>query len=531
MAQEKRADWETRQARTFEKWACIYLKRAGYNLIGEGQDEGPIDQCFQNGVNLIQLLDALYKGSDFEQKLPKRYNKNPKTQLQRLDNLANAIKMYDSIGIRRVGCTREQLEQGEWKMTLGMMWCMILHANVSLIKDESGQAGKQGLLMWCQKQCEGYKGLEGRPKNFTRNWKDGRVFNALLHRYYPDRVDFDSLDPANAADNIEHAFKNFEEIGVDRLIEVEDMLVDKPDDKQVMCYVSELFKLLSQQDQAKNARDHVINFIQFQRRIQGLCDEYEAGAKGYTAFVDNQIAEWEKKELAGDKSAAQQDIEDFKTYITKVQPDFDVQRIDLETLYANVQTELNAKGMLPWDCPESLQPASLEAANHRLNKGKEEYFDKIREHRFTFIEVKDQKVDENQQKEIEKAFDHFDQDNTAFLEREEFFAAMSAVGVSIPENQQESTFANIAGADDKISRAEYIKYMTSFFDTSDTVDAIQTSMSKLDAGARDFGSPSDHDAVDFAAAGLTGDDLAFIQEKCADGDFDAYVKGKFKSTE
>lgn len=256
-----------------------------------------------------------------------------------------------------------------------------------------------------------------------------------------------------------------------------------------------------------------------------------AGAKGYTAFVDNQIAEWEKKELAGDKSAAQQDIEDFKTYITKVQPDFDVQRIDLETLYANVQTELNAKGMLPWDCPESLQPASLEAANHRLNKGKEEYFDKIREHRFTFIEVKDQKVDENQQKEIEKAFDHFDQDNTAFLEREEFFAAMSAVGVSIPENQQESTFANIAGADDKISRAEYIKYMTSFFDTSDTVDAIQTSMSKLDAGARDFGSPSDHDAVDFAAAGLTGDDLAFIQEKCADGDFDAYVKGKFKSTE
>lgn len=40
---------------------------------------------------------------------------------------------------------------------------------------------KEKLLLWSQQAIEGYPGL--RCVNFTSSWSDGRMFNALLHRY------------------------------------------------------------------------------------------------------------------------------------------------------------------------------------------------------------------------------------------------------------------------------------------------------------------------------------------------------------
>lgn len=49
----------------------------------------------------------------------------------------------------------------------------------------SGESGdltaKEKLLIWSQQATEGYPGL--RCANFTSSWSDGRMFNALLHRY------------------------------------------------------------------------------------------------------------------------------------------------------------------------------------------------------------------------------------------------------------------------------------------------------------------------------------------------------------
>jgi len=526
--EQTKADWEIRQARTFEKWSSIYLKRAGYPIIGEGTEAGPIDKCFHDGINLINLLDALYKGTDYEQKKGKYKAADkcigPTKQVFRLENITLAMRMYDGAGIPEANAsktrmiTRQQIEAGNWTMTLGMMWCLILHANVVNVNDGDAK-GRDGLLLWCQKQCKGYKGIDGKPKNFHRNWKDGRVFNALLHHYYPDRVDYDSLDPANAKDNIEHAFKNFEEIGIARIVQVEDMLVEKPDDKQVMCYVSELFKFLSKQDFKQQAKDHMIRFLQFKKRIQGLCAQYEAGAKEYLAFVEKKKAEWAGKELAANKQSAQQDIEDYKAYVTGEKPEFEVKRIDLETLFANVQTELSQKGCVPWPCPGDLNPDTLEAAGLDLATNARDYFDKIRKHRFSFIEKPAQGVDEELKAEIIKAFEFFDKENTGFLERDDFGPVMNAVGVPMPECQQEKEYNSIAGADGKLSKEEYVKYMTAQFDTSDTAASILASSGKL----------GDSDKFDFGAAGFTEENLALAQEICPDGNFNELVQSSFKA--
>lgn len=40
---------------------------------------------------------------------------------------------------------------------------------------------KEKLLLWSQRMVEGYQGL--RCDNFTSSWRDGRLFNAIIHRH------------------------------------------------------------------------------------------------------------------------------------------------------------------------------------------------------------------------------------------------------------------------------------------------------------------------------------------------------------
>ncbi|GAA6076213.1 plectin a, partial [Tachysurus ichikawai] len=40
---------------------------------------------------------------------------------------------------------------------------------------------KEKLLLWSQRMVEGYQGL--RCDNFTTSWRDGRLFNAIIHKH------------------------------------------------------------------------------------------------------------------------------------------------------------------------------------------------------------------------------------------------------------------------------------------------------------------------------------------------------------
>lgn len=60
----------------------------------------------------------------------------------------------------------------------------------------SGQSedmtAKEKLLLWSQRMVEGYQGL--RCDNFTSSWRDGRLFNAIIHRHkYVARVPLEHL--------------------------------------------------------------------------------------------------------------------------------------------------------------------------------------------------------------------------------------------------------------------------------------------------------------------------------------------------
>ncbi|XP_062952027.1 EH domain-binding protein 1-like protein 1 isoform X1 [Cynocephalus volans] len=100
-------------------------------------------------------------------------------------------------------------------------------------------SSSQSLLEWCQEVTTGYRGV--RITNFTTSWRNGLAFCAILHRFYPDKIDYASLDPLNIKQNNKQAFDGFAALGVSRLLEPADMvLLAVPDKLIVMTYLCQI---------------------------------------------------------------------------------------------------------------------------------------------------------------------------------------------------------------------------------------------------------------------------------------------------
>ncbi|XP_036909104.1 EH domain-binding protein 1-like protein 1 isoform X9 [Sturnira hondurensis] len=100
-------------------------------------------------------------------------------------------------------------------------------------------SSSQSLLEWCQEVTAGYRGV--RITNFTTSWRNGLAFCAILHRFYPDKIDYAALNPLNIKQNNKQAFDGFAALGVSRLLEPADMvLLSVPDKLIVMTYLCQI---------------------------------------------------------------------------------------------------------------------------------------------------------------------------------------------------------------------------------------------------------------------------------------------------
>ncbi|XP_016786757.1 smoothelin-like protein 2 isoform X3 [Pan troglodytes] len=109
----------------------------------------------------------------------------------------------------------------------------------------SASSIKQILLEWCRSKTLGYQHVD--LQNFSSSWSDGMAFCALVHSFFPDAFDYNSLSPTQRQKNFELAFTVAENLAnCERLIEVEDMMVmgRKPDPMCVFTYVQSLYNHL-----------------------------------------------------------------------------------------------------------------------------------------------------------------------------------------------------------------------------------------------------------------------------------------------
>ncbi|KAL4666765.1 hypothetical protein H8959_005454 [Pygathrix nigripes] len=146
------------------------------------------------------------------------------------------------VEVKLVNIRNDDITDGNPKLTLGLIWTIILHFQISdiYISGESGDmSAKEKLLLWTQKVTAGYTGIK--CTNFSSCWSDGKMFNALIHRYRPDLVDMERVQIQSNRENLEQAFEVAERLGVTRLLDAEDVDVPSPDEKSVITYVSSIY--------------------------------------------------------------------------------------------------------------------------------------------------------------------------------------------------------------------------------------------------------------------------------------------------
>ncbi|CAG5923362.1 unnamed protein product [Menidia menidia] len=101
---------------------------------------------------------------------------------------------------------------------------------------------KQMLLDWCRAKTRMYEHVD--IQNFSSSWSNGMAFCALVHSFFPDAFDYDSLSPSNRRHNFEVAFSAAEKlVDCPQLLDVDDMVkMREPDWKCVYTYLQEFYR-------------------------------------------------------------------------------------------------------------------------------------------------------------------------------------------------------------------------------------------------------------------------------------------------
>uniref|UniRef100_UPI0037E72D8C EH domain-binding protein 1-like protein 1 isoform X5 n=1 Tax=Semicossyphus pulcher TaxID=241346 RepID=UPI0037E72D8C len=112
-------------------------------------------------------------------------------------------------------------------------------ASESLLASPSLVTSSHSLLQWCQEVTQGHKGVK--ITNFSTSWRNGYAFCAILHHFYPEKINYEMLDPYDIKTNNKKAFDCFAELGISRLMEPSDMvMLAVPDRLIVMTYLNQI---------------------------------------------------------------------------------------------------------------------------------------------------------------------------------------------------------------------------------------------------------------------------------------------------
>merc|ERR1712214_125661 len=184
-----------------------------------------------------------------------------------------ALDFIASKGVKLVSIGAEEIVDGNVKMTLGMIWTIILRFAIQDISVEEMTA-KEGLLLWCQRKTAPYKNVN--IQNFHLSWRDGLAFCALIHRHRPDLLDYSALSKDNPLENSNLAFDIAERyLDIPKMLDAEDLLnTDKPDERQIMTYVSCYYHAFQGAMQAEMAANRICKVLKVNQDNERLMEEY-----------------------------------------------------------------------------------------------------------------------------------------------------------------------------------------------------------------------------------------------------------------
>ncbi|KAF3849900.1 hypothetical protein F7725_019619 [Dissostichus mawsoni] len=222
------------QKKTFTKWINAQLSKTG---------KTPIKDMFsdlKDGRKLLDLLESLT-----DSVLTKERGS---TRVHALNNVNKVLQVLNQNNVDLVNIGGTDIVDGNHKLTLGLIWSIILHWQVKdIMKDIMSNLQQTNsekiLLSWVRQCTRSYP--EVNVLNFTTSWADGLALNGILHHFRPNVFSWDQVVRLSPVERLDHAFTVAkDQLAIERLLDAEDVAVQLPDKKSIIMYVTSLFAVL-----------------------------------------------------------------------------------------------------------------------------------------------------------------------------------------------------------------------------------------------------------------------------------------------
>uniref|UniRef100_A0A671PJ08 Alpha-actinin-4 n=1 Tax=Sinocyclocheilus anshuiensis TaxID=1608454 RepID=A0A671PJ08_9TELE len=353
--------WEKQQRKTFTAWCNSHLRKAGTQIEN-------IEEDFRDGLKLMLLLEVISG-----ERLPKP--ERGKMRVHKINNVNKALDFIASKGVKLVSIGAEEIVDGNAKMTLGMIWTIILRFAIQDISVEETSA-KEGLLLWCQRKTAPYKNVN--VQNFHISWKDGLAFNALIHRHRPELIDYDKLRKDDPVTNLNNAFEVAERyLDIPKMLDAEDIVnTARPDEKAIMTYVSSFYHAFSGAQKAETAANRICKVLAVNQENEHLMEDYEKLASDLLEWIRRTIPWLENRAPEKTMTEMQQKLEDFRDYRRVHKPPKVQEKCQLEINFNTLQTKLRLSNRPAFMPSEGRMVSDINGAWHKLEgaeKGYEEW--------------------------------------------------------------------------------------------------------------------------------------------------------------
>ncbi|KAM9020794.1 dystrophin isoform 14-T14 [Ara ararauna] len=293
------------QKKTFTKWINAQFAKFGRCYIED------LFNDFRDGRRLLELLEC-FTG----QKLAKEKGS---TRVHALNNVNKALQVLQRYNVDLVNIGSSDIVDGNHKLTLGLIWNIILHWQVKDVM-KNIMAGLQQtnsekiLLSWVRQSTRNYPQVN--VINFTSSWSDGLAFNALLHSHRPDLFDWNTVaSQQSPVQRLDHAFNIARKhLGIEKLLDPEDVATACPDKKSILMYVTSLFQVLPQQVTMEAIRE-----VEMLPRHSRVTTEEHIQVHHHQQLFSQEFLETvEEKTYSTMRMGSEMDLESYQTALEEV---------------------------------------------------------------------------------------------------------------------------------------------------------------------------------------------------------------------
>ncbi|KAL7669647.1 hypothetical protein ACOME3_010294 [Neoechinorhynchus agilis] len=330
------------QKKTFTNWINSYLIRCTSNSNQLVKD---LYIDLRDGRLLLRLLDLL-SGERLQR--PTR----GKMRIHCLENVDKALSFLSEQHVHLENIGAHDIVDGNPSLTLGLVWTIILRFQIQDIRIEEAESSemrsaKDALLLWCQISTASYDFVN--VKNFTSSWRDGLAFNALIHRHRPDLIpNIKSLVKTNAIANLEQAFEIAErKLGVARLLDPEDVIVEFPDEKSIITYVVTLYHYFSKMRADSVQGKRITKVISCAASNERRLKSFRLGCTELLKWINQMIKILDQRRLANSLKGVQQQLFQFNNYRMYEKPSKFEHRGRLEIELFTIQSRMKANNEKP----------------------------------------------------------------------------------------------------------------------------------------------------------------------------------------